>query len=118
MYKGQCNLEERELVEFPSVVKELGVNSLLDKIFNDTNIAMEHGDSEVQGNEDVGNISQKYLMHIQAFLKYIYSKFQYTISQMLRQNSSDLINMGKGGRVAMHKVNIGRHYANYDLRLI
>ena len=53
-----------------------------------------------------------------AFLKYIYSKFQYAISQMLRQNSSDLINMGNGGRVAMHKVKIGRHYANYDLRLI
>ena len=53
-----------------------------------------------------------------AFLKYIHSKLQYAISQILRQNSSDAINMGNGGRVAMHKVNIGCHYANYDIKLI
>ena len=41
MYKGQCNLEEQELVEFLSVVKELGVNGLLDELVNETNIDME-----------------------------------------------------------------------------
>ena len=41
MYTGQCNLEEQELVEFLSVVKELGVNGLLDELVNETNIDME-----------------------------------------------------------------------------
>ena len=59
MYKGQCNLEEQELVEFFSVVKELGVNGFLDEIVNNTNITMEHCFSEVQTNEEIENISQK-----------------------------------------------------------
>ena len=59
MYTGQCDVEEQELVQFLSVVKEFGVNGLLDKIVNDTNIAMEHGIIEVQSNEEVENISQK-----------------------------------------------------------
>ena len=42
----------------------------------------------------------------------------YAISQMLRQNLSDVINMGNGGQVAMHTVNIGRHYVKYDVGLI
>ena len=40
-------------------MKEFGVNGLLDQIVNDINIAMEHGVSEVQSNEEVENISQK-----------------------------------------------------------
>ena len=40
-------------------MQELGVNGLLDMMFNDINIAMEHGVSEVQSNEEVENISQK-----------------------------------------------------------
>ena len=59
MYAGQCDLEEQELVQFLSVVKEFGVNGLLDKIVNDTNIAMEHSVIEVQINEEVENVSQK-----------------------------------------------------------
>ena len=59
MYTGQCDVEEQELVQFLSVVKEFGVNSVLDEIVNDTNIAMEHGVIEVQSNEEVENISQK-----------------------------------------------------------
>ena len=60
MYTGQCDVEEQELVQFLSVVKDFGVNGLLDKIVNDTNIAMEHSVGEVQRNEEVeNNISEK-----------------------------------------------------------
>ena len=45
-------------------MKEFGVNGLLDEIVNDTNIAIEHGVSEVQSNEEVENISQKKKIYI------------------------------------------------------
>ena len=60
MYTGQCNLEEQELVEFLSFVKQLGVNGFPDEIVNNTNITMEYCVSEVQTNEKVENIFEKW----------------------------------------------------------
>ena len=59
MYTKQCDVKEQELVQLLSVVKELRANGLLYKKVSDTNIAMEHGVSEVQSNEEVKNISRK-----------------------------------------------------------
>ena len=60
MYTGQCDIDERELVQFLSVGKELGVNGLLEEIVNnDANISREDNDSDVHTNEKVENISQQ-----------------------------------------------------------